>query len=154
MILQVLGLGEDFFPKMERLHSLCFFNDSLFIAIIHRFRKKGGSPIWMVYKGKSQLEMDDNWGYPYFRKPPYIGGAILHTCRNPPLDSSSSTDASCTGVIDLGLTPKNPFDSLGSKKRRDLLFYLWGSPGARIEAIRKSPVNGYNDPKSTPPMWH
>ena len=27
----------------------------------------GGSPIagWLVYKGKSHLEMDDEWGYPY-----------------------------------------------------------------------------------------
>ena len=25
---------------------------------------------WMVYKGKSHLEMDDDWGYPYLRKPP------------------------------------------------------------------------------------
>ena len=30
---------------------------------------------WMVYKGKSHLEMDDDWGYPYFGKPPFI--AIL-----------------------------------------------------------------------------
>jgi hypothetical protein len=22
--------------------------------------------------GKSHLEMDDDWGYPYFRKPPYL----------------------------------------------------------------------------------
>ena len=25
---------------------------------------------WMVYKGKSQSKMDDDWGYPYFRKHP------------------------------------------------------------------------------------
>ena len=31
----------------------------------------GGSTKWMVYKGKSHLEMDD-WGYPYFRKPSYV----------------------------------------------------------------------------------
>ena len=35
--------------------------------------KNGGTPhSWMVYKGKSHVEMDDDWGYPYFRKPPYI----------------------------------------------------------------------------------
>ena len=28
---------------------------------------------WMVYSGMSHLEMDDDWGYPHFRKPPYIG---------------------------------------------------------------------------------
>ena len=27
---------------------------------------------WMVYKGKSRLDMDDDWGYPYFRRPPYM----------------------------------------------------------------------------------
>ena len=32
----------------------------------------GGIPKWMVYKGKSHLEMDKNWGYPSFRKPPYV----------------------------------------------------------------------------------
>ena len=25
---------------------------------------------WLVYHGKSQLEVDENWGYPYFRNPP------------------------------------------------------------------------------------
>ena len=29
-----------------------------------------GVPLkWMVYKGKSPSKMDDDWGYPYFRKP-------------------------------------------------------------------------------------
>ena len=32
----------------------------------------GGTPKWMVDKGKFHLEMDENWGYPYFRKPPCI----------------------------------------------------------------------------------
>ena len=27
---------------------------------------------WVFDKGKSQSEMDDDWGYPYFRKPPYF----------------------------------------------------------------------------------
>ena len=27
---------------------------------------------WMFYKGKSHLEMNDDWGYPYFRKSPQI----------------------------------------------------------------------------------
>ena len=27
---------------------------------------------WLVYKGKSHLEMDDDWGYPYFRTPPSV----------------------------------------------------------------------------------
>jgi hypothetical protein len=30
---------------------------------------KWGYPNWfMVYNGKSDLEMEENWGYPYFRK--------------------------------------------------------------------------------------
>ena len=28
---------------------------------------------WLVYSEKSHLEMDDDWGYPYFKKPPYLG---------------------------------------------------------------------------------
>jgi hypothetical protein len=32
----------------------------------------GGTPhSWVVYNGEYHLEMDDDWGYPYFRKPPY-----------------------------------------------------------------------------------
>ena len=27
---------------------------------------------WIVYNGKFQSKMDDDWGYPHFRKPPYI----------------------------------------------------------------------------------
>ena len=27
---------------------------------------------WLVYNGKSHLEMDDDWGYPYCRKSPYL----------------------------------------------------------------------------------
>ena len=30
----------------------------------------GGSPKWLVYKGKIPSKMDDDWGYPFFRKPP------------------------------------------------------------------------------------
>ena len=32
----------------------------------------GGTPKWMVYSGKAENKMDENWGYPHFRKPPYI----------------------------------------------------------------------------------
>ena len=31
------------------------------------FPKKVG-----LFHGKSHLEMDENWGYPYFRKPQYL----------------------------------------------------------------------------------
>ena len=27
---------------------------------------------WMVYKGKSHLEKEKDYGYPYFRKSPYM----------------------------------------------------------------------------------
>ena len=30
----------------------------------------GGSPKCLVYQGKSHVEIDDDWGYPHFRKPP------------------------------------------------------------------------------------
>ena len=43
----------------------------------------GGAHKWMVYSGKSQSKMDDDWGYPYFEKPPYVSynvnpGSINH----------------------------------------------------------------------------
>ena len=30
-----------------------------------------GTPQCLVHSGKSHLKVDANWGYPYFRKPPY-----------------------------------------------------------------------------------
>ena len=50
------------------------------ITIIWGFPKMGVSPKWLVYKGKSHLEMDDERGTPYFRKPPY---PIRCSCSNP-----------------------------------------------------------------------
>ena len=32
---------------------------------------------WMVWKGKSQTKMDENWGYPHFGKPPSINDGFL-----------------------------------------------------------------------------
>ena len=34
---------------------------------------------WLVYEGKSHLEMDDDWGYPYFRKPTYTNNSVHHS---------------------------------------------------------------------------
>ena len=31
----------------------------------------GDTQKWLIYKEQSHLEMDDDWGYPYSRKPPY-----------------------------------------------------------------------------------
>ena len=31
----------------------------------------GGTHRWMVYNKGNPTKMDDDWGYPYFRKPPY-----------------------------------------------------------------------------------
>ena len=33
----------------------------------------GGSPVWMVYKGKSPSKMDDDWGIPILGNP--------HSCK-------------------------------------------------------------------------
>ena len=30
----------------------------------------GGTPKWLVNIGDNPIKMDDDWGYPYFRKPP------------------------------------------------------------------------------------
>ena len=38
---------------------------------IWRASINGGTHKWMVYRGKSHLEMDDDWGYPHFGKPSY-----------------------------------------------------------------------------------
>ena len=36
------------------------------------FHSHGGTPnSWMVYVMENPTQMDDDWGYPYFRKPPY-----------------------------------------------------------------------------------
>ena len=34
--------------------------------------RHGGTPKWMVDKGKPKHKLDNDWGYPYFRKPPNI----------------------------------------------------------------------------------
>ena len=33
---------------------------------------------WMVNNGKSPSKMDDEQGYPYFRKPPYLCSGFEH----------------------------------------------------------------------------
>ena len=38
----------------------------------------------MVCTGKSHLEMDDDWGYPYFRKPPNDGKNMGKPWGTPP----------------------------------------------------------------------
>ena len=38
---------------------------------LNGFHSHGGTQKWMVHKGKSQSKMDDDWWYPYFRKPAY-----------------------------------------------------------------------------------
>ena len=52
----------------------------------------GDTPKWMVYKGKYHLEMDDDWGYPYFSTPPFHyllvlsrewGNDPIHMCLDP-----------------------------------------------------------------------
>ena len=43
-----------------------------FGVLYGRFHMAGGTPKCLVYKGKSQSEMDDDWGYPHFRKLPYV----------------------------------------------------------------------------------
>ena len=38
---------------------------------LHMVFINGGIQEWLVYKGKPQSKIGDDWGYPYFRKPPY-----------------------------------------------------------------------------------
>ena len=44
----------------------------LLIDAYRGFLKWGYPTSWMVYNGESHLEIDENSGYPYFRKPPSI----------------------------------------------------------------------------------
>ena len=44
--------------------------------------RHGGYPkSWMVYSGKPHLEIDDDWGYPYLRKPPNGTLVKYNGCR-------------------------------------------------------------------------
>ena len=50
-----------------------WLDDTVFLGyryVAWWFFINGGAPKQMVY-GKSDLEMDENLGYPYFKKPPY-----------------------------------------------------------------------------------
>ena len=48
------------------------------MTIVGEFHEWGVAPkSWMVDTGKSHLEMDDDWGYPYFRRPPFNDGGNL-----------------------------------------------------------------------------
>ena len=51
-----------------------FDNNSNMISQKWFFSRNGGTPSSLagLFQGKSHLEMDENWGYPHFRKPPYM----------------------------------------------------------------------------------
>ena len=74
----ILFHGNDFHfphgrPENNKGRSACCrHRPDLEVAKTGGFHSHGGSPKWFVCKGKSHLEMDDDWGYPYFRKPLYI----------------------------------------------------------------------------------
>ena len=51
------------FPSLWKLLQ-CHFE-----AALHAPEECGMPKSWMVYMGKSQSKMDDDWGYPYSRKP-------------------------------------------------------------------------------------
>jgi hypothetical protein len=38
----------------------------------------GGTPIAGWFLMESSIKMNENWGYPYFRKPPYSSMKIAH----------------------------------------------------------------------------
>ena len=58
-------------PVMWRL----FYKHNLGVSMA-----MGAPQKWMVYEGKSHLEMDDDWGYPYFRKRP---NKYRYNCHKP-----------------------------------------------------------------------
>ena len=64
--------------------SVCIYiymHTHILFMISGGFHEWGTPHSWMVYYGKSQLEVDDDWGYPYFRKPPHGFQPKWHTQR-------------------------------------------------------------------------
>ena len=59
-------LSQDFMADLSIILSQGFLNMGLSI--------NGGTPKWMVYKGKTEkpIKIDDLGGYPHFRKPPLV----------------------------------------------------------------------------------
>ena len=53
------------------------------------FHKWGIPNSWLVYSGKSQSKMDENWGYPHFRKPPHVWFIISEFVGHIPPDLQS-----------------------------------------------------------------
>ena len=52
----------------------------LVISYIWRFPEMGGySKIERLFHGKSQNKMDNDWGYPHFRKPTYDNPSMDHS---------------------------------------------------------------------------
>ena len=54
------------------LPDLCVFLVSSKCFPYGGFHQWGYPNSWLVYDGKSPSNMDENWGDPYFRKPPYL----------------------------------------------------------------------------------
>ena len=50
----------------------------IIMGVYGGFRSYGGTQMVGFCQGKSHLEMDENCGYPYFRKPPYRGDIYIY----------------------------------------------------------------------------
>ena len=81
---------------------------------------------WMVKKrGNSHLEMDDDWGYPYFRKPPYIIQLFLGQGRNEAIPRKNSS-------LENGLSiPSQLLQQ--ALNRQGALFHLAGAAGIVVD---------------------
>ena len=64
MALQYPSTWENRAPSLGRRRR-CFF---LSPCAYGGFHSHGGTLKWLIYKGKSHLEMDDVWGYPLFQE--------------------------------------------------------------------------------------
>ena len=116
------------------------------------FHKWGHPRSWMVYKGKSHLEMDDDWGYPYFRKP-------LHChIKNTPRNRQTQHKLDAISLAPLapppadGFLPKTERCSepllVPSPALRDLRLKGWSSPvyfgGKTCIFIQRTDLGQYN----------
>ena len=75
---------EELLKCVANVCSRCFFCDTFSLCVSMRFlcsKDVGGYPKWLVQYGKSPSKMDDNWGYPYFRKTLYVFKVCIFSKR-------------------------------------------------------------------------
>ena len=110
---------------------------------------------WFIMENP-HLEMDENWGYPYFRKPPYIyilhityTVVINHTPIHPAFPGPSGPSHLLATATAFGSSPPGTYSQLEASRlghRRPQLFeYHWRQlihPGFFHESPKKVSIHG------------